>query len=179
MVRQLEKIYYPSAIIMIAIVVYIATYDMIYLLLFIPVLLLLGLIKVYTKHQRLLYAGKTALGKVVQFRACTPYDENLATSRRGRVKKEVFIVEFTTQEGKVIRGQPMQFLLDDEINEADALEGNSYIGKEVEITYDIDRPTTFTVSEFVKDDLSTMLKIIYTLSVIVVLLLAVVLSKIL
>ncbi|ALU26324.1 MULTISPECIES: hypothetical protein [Myroides] len=179
MVRQLEKIYYPAAIIMIVIVIYAAIQDMIYLLLFIPVLLLLAMIKVYTTNQRLKYAGITTTAKIVQYESYLNFDEDLATSRRGDVKKEILIVEFTTKDNKIVRGKPMQYKLNKpELEDTDfeypynekyiALRDYNPVGEEFDITYDRDRPDTFTAKQFVMEDLGWMLKFIYILSVIVV-----------
>lgn len=181
MVRQLEKIYYPAAIIMVLVVIYAAINNMMYLLLFIPVFLLLAFIKVYTTNQRLKYAGITTNAKIVQYESYLNFDEDLATSRRGDVKKEVLVVEFTTKDNKVIRGQPMQYKLDvPELEDSDfeypynekfiAFRDYNPVGQEFHITYDRDRPDTFTSKQFVFEDLSWLLKVIYVLSFIVVVL---------
>jgi len=188
MVRRLEKIYYISAILMVLIVIYGAAHDMFYMFMFIPVFILLAMIKNYTAEQRLRYAGLPATAKIVKYESFLNFDENLASSRRGDVKKEVLLVEFRTNLGVLIKGQPLQYDIDRPILEDTDFEyphNEKYlasknfnpVGRKLEIIYDRDKPSVFTVKDYLVDDAGITLMFIYGLSIIVIVLLGSVLAE--
>ncbi|MGL5275814.1 hypothetical protein SAMN04488018_110101 [Myroides marinus] len=179
MVKQLEKMFYPLTVFMVFIVLIGVMNNMMFLLLFIPVFLLLGFIKKYTISYRLTYKGVTTKAKIIKYESYLNFDEDLATSRRGDVKKEVLIMEFTTKNNKVIKGQPLKYDINvPELEDKDfeypynekfiAFRDFNPVGQEYEIIYDKKRPTVFTFKEFLGKHLNVYLNLIFILSAIII-----------
>lgn len=188
MIRQLERMFYPLALFMIFVVIIAAINDMLYLLLFIPVLMLLACIKKYTITFRLKYKGVTTKAKIIEYESYLNFDEDLATSRRGDVKKETLIMEFSTKDNKVIKGQPIEYDINvPELEDTDfeypynekfiAFRDFNPLGEVYEITYDRERPTVFTFKDYVGDNTGALLTLIYILSGIIVCAFAYVISQ--
>lgn len=180
MIKSLEKMFYPLAIFMVLVVFFAVANEILYLLLFIPVLFFLGLFRIYILDQRLHYYGEEALATVVKYQSYVNFDEDVASSRRGSVKREVLIMEFITMDNELVRGQPTQYDLngpeldEDENGLPSAAQYNEYknfnpVGQKYEIIYDRERPTTFIFKELLIDEIGLSAKLMQGLGIFIIL----------
>lgn len=180
MIKSLEKTFYPLAVFMVLVVFFAVANEILYLLLFIPVLFFLGLFRIYILDQRLHYYGEEALATVVQYQSYLNSDEDVASSRRGSVKREVLIMEFITMDNELVRGQPTQYdLKGPELEEDDyglpyTEKYNEYknfnpVGQKYEIIYDRERPSTFIFKELLIDEIGLSAKLMQGLGIFLIL----------
>lgn len=180
MIRSIEKAYYPLAVFMILVVLIAVINELMYLLLFIPVFAFLALLKLYIIDQRLHYYGEEALATIVKYKSYVNFDANVASSRRGDVKTEVVLMEFTTKEGENVKGQPKEYdIHTPSIDESqfgtpyldlhEELKNFNPVGQKYEIIYDRERPDIFIFKELLLDEIGISVRLMQLLGVFIAL----------
>ncbi|WP_010250369.1 DUF3592 domain-containing protein [Myroides injenensis] len=170
MVRSLEKIYYPLAVFLVVTVLFAVIHSLLYILLFIPVVAFLGLLRVYILNRRLEQFGVEAEGKVLEFRSALELDANIASSRRHSIKKEVLIIEFKTEEGTYVKGQPIEYEIAEVLNEdsGDDEEKFNPVGKTYQLLYDKYKPNRFIFKDHLELNTNLYINLLVLFGIILV-----------